>query len=337
MIRAGAPPLGARKTYPMMNAAVLRSFGKTPCCESFAEPVANEGEVIVNVAAAALNPSTRLFASGQHYASPKQLPVVCGVEGVGRLDDGTRVFFGVRRPPNGSMSQRTAVPRAFCWLVPDGVSDIVAAALPNPGLSSWLPLVATARLAAGESVLVLGATGVAGQLAVQIAKHLGAGRVIAAGRNATILSRLNQLGADSVISLTASDEELEQAFAQEGGTTGFDVVLDYLWGHPTEVLLAAMTRKGFPSPASGTRLIQIGDSAGPVISLSAQALRSAGVTIVGSGVMPAMEVLSSAFQRLMELAARNEIHIEVESVPLEDIERAWTRTDSYGRRLVIIP
>ena len=206
----------------------------------------------MHVAAAALNPSTKLMASGQHYLSPQQLPAVCGVEGVGRLDDGTRVFFGVRRPPNGSMCQTTAVPRAFCWRVPEGVSDAVAAALPNPGLSSWLPLMTTARLAAGETVLILGATGVAGQLAVQIAKHLGAGRVVAAGRNESILKRLRQLGADSAISLSASDEELEKTFAQEASNGGFSVVLDYLWGHPTEVFLAAMTHKGFPTQSLGT-------------------------------------------------------------------------------------
>jgi NADPH2:quinone reductase len=321
----------------MMNAAVLGQFGETPRFESFAEPVAGDGEVIVHVAAAALNPSTKLLAGGQHYMSPKQLPVVCGVEGVGRLDDGARVFFGVRRPPNGSMCQRTVVPRAFCWPVPEGLSDTVVAALPNPGLSSWLPLVTTARLSAGETVLVLGATGVAGQLAVQIAKHLGAGRVVAAGRNGSVLTRLRQLGADSVMSLATAEDELEKAFAKEGGDSGFDVVLDYLWGRPTEILLSAMTRKGFPSPRTGTRLIQIGDSAGPVISLPAQALRGAGIMIVGSGAIPAMEVLSSAFQQLMDLAARNQIHIDVETVPLHDIETAWTRADTYGRRIVIVP
>ena len=321
----------------MMKAAVVRRFGETPRCESFDEPVLNNEEVLVRVAAAALNPSTKLMASGQHYAGPQQLPAVCGVEGVGRLDDGTRVFFGVRRPPNGSMCDRTAVPRGFFWRVPEGVRDAVAAALPNPGLSSWLPLVTTARLAAGETILVLGATGVAGQLAVQIAKHLGAGRVVAAGRNESVLQRLRQLGADSVISLAVPDEELEKAFAQEARNGGFGVVLDYLWGHPTEVLLAAMTRKGFPTESSGTRLIQIGESAGPVISLPAQALRSSGVMITGSGGIPNMELLSSALQQLMDLAAGNRIHIEVEAIPLDDIETAWTRTDSHGRRIVIVP
>ena len=320
-----------------MNAAVLHSFGQPPRFESFAEPTPTEVEVLVHVSAAALNPSTRLLASGQHYASPQQLPAVCGVEGVGRLDNGTRVFFGVRRPPNGSMCQRTVVPRSFCWPVPDGVDDAVAAALPNPGLSSWLPLITSARLAPGENVLILGSTGVAGQLAIQIAKHLGAGRVVAAGRNKANLTTLRALGADASISLDAADGELAEAFSQEGAVAGFDIVLDFLWGHPIEVLLAALTRRGFPSPRSGTRLIQIGDCAGPVISLSATALRSAAITIVGSGVMPPLSVLSEAFEQLMNLAARDQLRINVEPVPLSDVEKAWTRTDLRGRRLVMIP
>jgi NADPH:quinone reductase-like Zn-dependent oxidoreductase len=321
----------------MMNAAVVHSFDLPPHFESFAEPAPSGDEVLVHVTAAALNPSTRLLASGRHYASPQQLPVICGVEGVGRLDDGTRVFFGVRRPPNGSMCQRTAVPRSFCWPVPDGVDDAVAAALPNPGLSSWLPLITSARLAPGESVLILGATGVAGQLAIQIAKHLGAGRVVAAGRNENLLAELPELGADATIRLGLPDVDVAEAFSQAGGAAGFDIVLDYLWGHPTEVLLAAATRRGFPSARSGTRLVQIGDSAGPLISLPATALRSATITIVGSGAMPSLSVLSKAFEQLMNLAARGQLRIKVEPVPLVDIGKAWTRTELHGRRLVMTP
>jgi NADPH:quinone reductase-like Zn-dependent oxidoreductase len=319
-----------------MDAAVLHRFGQPPHFEPTPDPVANGDEVLVHVTAAALNPSTRLLASGRHYASPQQLPVVCGVEGVGRLDDGTRVFFGVRRAPNGSMCQRTVVPRSFCWPVPDGIDDVVAAALPNPGLSSWLPLITSARLAPGENVLILGATGVAGQLAIQIAKHLGAGRVVAAGRNEDILAALPELGADATIRLGLADVDVAEAFSQAGGAGGFDVVLDFLWGHPTEVFLAAMTRKGFPAARSGTRLVQIGDSAGPVISLSAMALRSAAITITGSGTMPPLSVLSDAFEQLMNLAARGQLRINVEPVQLADIEHAWTRTDVHGRRLVMI-
>lgn len=320
-----------------MNAAVLHNFGQAPRFESFPDPHPGDDEVLVHVTAAALNPSTRLLASGQHYASPQQLPVVCGVEGVGRLDDGTRVFFGVRRPPNGSMSQRTAVSRAFYWPVPDGIDDAIAAALPNPGLSSWLPLISSARLAPGENVLVLGATGVAGQLAVQIAKHLGAGRVVAAGRNKASLSALHALGADATVSLDAVDSEVVEAFSREAAATKFDIVLDFLWGHPAEMLFAALTRTGFPASRSGTRLVQIGESAGPVISLPATALRSAAITIVGSGAMPPLSVLSEAFGQLMNLAARNQIRINVEPVPLSDVEKAWSRTELHGRRLVMIP
>ena len=321
----------------MMNAAVLRSFDRPPRFESFNEPVLIEGEVLVHVRAAALNPSTRLLASGQHYASAQQLPAVVGVEGVGRLEDGSRVFFGVRRPPNGSMCERTAVPQFFCWQIPDGVEDVVAAALPNPALSSWLPLVSTAQLAPGGSVLVLGATGVAGQLAIQIAKHLGADRIVAAGRNEALLDKLRQLGADAVIQLTGTDDEIKLAFTSASGPEGFSVVLDYVWGRPTELLLAAITRKGFPSPRAGTRLVQIGAGAGPVITLPAEALRSAALTIVGSGVMPAMDVLSKALKELMDLAAQGRIHIDVEPTPLSEVEKAWTRGDSPGRRVVIVP
>jgi NADPH:quinone reductase-like Zn-dependent oxidoreductase len=320
-----------------MNAAVVHAFDQSPRFESFAEPTPSDDEVLVRVTAAALNPSTRLLASGQHYASPRQLPVVCGVEGVGRLDDGTRVFFGVGRAPNGSMCQRTAVSRAFYWPVPDGVDDVMAAALPNPSLSSWLPLITSAGLAAGENVLILGATGVAGQLAIQIAKHLGAGRVVAAGRNERILTGLQKLGADATIRLDQADNELAESFSQEAAGAGFDIVLDFLWGHPTEVFIAAMTRRGFPSARSGTRLIQIGDSAGPVISLPAMALRSAAITIAGSGVMPSLSVLSKAFEQLMNLAARGQLHVNVEPVPLSNIEMAWTRGDLHGVRLVMIP
>jgi NADPH:quinone reductase-like Zn-dependent oxidoreductase len=321
----------------MMNAAVVHSFDHPPRFESFAEPALIEDEVCVHVSAAALNPSTRLLAGGRHYASPQQLPFVCGVEGVGRLDDDSRVFFGVRRPPNGSMAQLTAVPRAFCWSVPDGLNDATAATLPNPALSSWLPLITSAHLAPGENVLILGATGVAGQLAIQIAKHLGAGRVVAAGRNQASLSSLHALGADATVSLDAADGEVGEAFSRESAVAGFDIVLDFLWGHPTEVLLAALTRRGFPSSRSRTRLVQIGDSAGPTISLPAAALRSAAITIVGSGAMPPLKVLAEAFEQLMNLGARNQLRINVEPVSLSDVEKAWARTDLHGRRLVMIP
>ena len=148
---------------------------------------------------------------------------------------------------------------------------------------------------------------------------------------------MHKIGADSIIALNQADDELAEAFSREADVAGFDVVLDFLWGHPVEVLLAAMTRKGFPSATTGTRLIQIGDSAGPVISLPALTLRGAAITIAGSGVMPPLSVLSETFAQLFVLAAHDQLRIDVEPVPLADIERVWTRGDLDGRRVVIVP
>ncbi|HZC23680.1 MAG TPA: zinc-binding alcohol dehydrogenase family protein, partial [Candidatus Binatia bacterium] len=171
----------------------------------------------MHVHAASLKPSDKQLASGSHYASPRQLPAICGLDGVGHLDNGERVFFGGARAPYGAMAERTAVRRAFCFPIPDGVDDLTAAALPNPGVSAWLSLAHRARLAPGENVLILGATGITGTLAVRIAKLLGAARVVAAGRNPQALDRLLRLGADAIIRLDAPPDELAQAFVREAG------------------------------------------------------------------------------------------------------------------------
>ena len=166
-----------------MQAAVLHKLGSAPRFEQFENPVAGDGEVLVKVLAASLKNIDKGMAGGGHYASFRDLPVVCGVDGVGTLESGERVFFGGSRRPFGTMAEKTVAPRAFCFRLPDELDDATAAALPNPAASSWLPLKWRAGLKPGETVLVLGATGAAGKLAVQIAKILGAGRVIAAGRD----------------------------------------------------------------------------------------------------------------------------------------------------------
>ncbi len=319
-----------------MQAAVLRTLGKPPRCEQFPEPVPVNGETIVEVCAASLKPVDKQMASGSHYARPRELPSVCGTDGVGRLSDGQRVFFGGTRSPYGAMAQRTVVPRAFCFSIPDGVDDETAAALPNPGVSAWLTLTFRAKLKPGESVLILGATGVTGKLAVKIAKLLGAGRVVAAGRNQQVLSTLPQLGADATIRLDAPAQEIGEAFAQEAGRSGFQVVIDYLWGPPTEAFLAATTRKEFAAVTSETRLVQVGESAGPTISLPAAVLRSTALTILGTAGIPPPDILVDAFQLVIAHAAAGELHVETERVPLAEIENAWQR-DPRGRRLVIVP
>jgi NADPH:quinone reductase-like Zn-dependent oxidoreductase len=318
-----------------MNAAVLRVLGTPPRFEKFPEPVPAEGEVVVHVRAASLKPVDKQIAAGTHYASFRELPAVCGLDGVGVLDDGTRVFFAGPRRPYGAMAERTVVRRAQCFAVPEGLSDEVAAALPNPGVSAWLTLKERAKLAPGETVLILGATGVTGKLAVQTAKILGAGRVIAAGRNEKALNSLLELGADATIQLDKSTEELTKAFALEAGDKGFQVVIDYLWGPATEALLAALTRNEFTAIGSETRLVQVGESAGASITLPAAVLRSTPLTILGTAGIPAPEILMDALQQVLAYGASGKLRIDTERVPLAEIENGWQRE---GRsRLVIIP
>src|SRR5436305_12263278 len=182
-----------------MKAAVVPAFGVPPRCEEFPEPMPGEGEVIVQMRAAGLHLLVKALATRSHYGSSPTLPMLPGIDGVGRLEDGTRVYCGLARPPYGTMAERAVVPRTMCLPLPDSLDDSTAAALVNPGMSAWLALAWRAQLVPGETVLILGATGVAGQLAVQIAKLLGAGTVIAAGRNAQVLGTLPALGADATI------------------------------------------------------------------------------------------------------------------------------------------
>jgi len=234
------------------------------------------------------------------------------------------------------MAERTVVPTAFCFPVPNTLDDATAAALPNPGVSALLSLSHRAKLAKGEKVLILGATGVTGKLAVQIAKRLGAGRVIAAGRNPEALQKLRELGADSIIQLGQPNDDLQKAFAREAGEAGFNVVIDYVWGPPTEVLLSAIARPEFAVVNSETRLVQVGESAGPTIALPAAVLRSTALTIFGTAGIPSRDVLRSAMQQILEWAAAGTLRIETDQVPLADIEQAWTRAER-GPRLVVIP
>jgi NADPH:quinone reductase-like Zn-dependent oxidoreductase len=319
-----------------MNAAVLHAFNESPRCEPFSEPVVEENEVLVHVRAAALKPVDKQMANGSHYAAFRELPVVCGTDGVGCLDDGTRVFFGGARRPYGAMAERTVLRRVQCFSIPEDLDDVTAAAIPNPGVSAWLSLKHRAKLTAGETVLILGATGVTGKLAVQIAKILGAGRVVAAGRNEQVLSTLHELGADSTIGLDKPDEELIAAFRREAGEKRFDVIIDYLWGRPTEALLKAITGKEFAIGESETRLVEVGESAGSTTTLPAAVLRSTALTILGTAGLPSWDILTDAFEQVLNSVARGTLRIETERVPLAEIEEAWER-DAHARRLVVIP
>lgn len=316
-----------------MKAAVLHRSGELPRFEEFPEPTPEQGEVLVHVKAAPLSNLSKMRANGAH-----QFPVVCGANGVGLLEDGTRVYCGGCRPPYGMMAERAIVSRAFCIPVPDEVDDLTAAALPNAAMASWLALVFRAQFQPGESVFILGATGVSGKLAIQVARQLGAGRVVAVGRNEAILSTLTDLGADAVISLNQSDQALAETFASEAGRHPFNIILDFLWGHPAEVLMRALTRPEFLGEASRIRFVSIGEIAGSTVSVQALVLHSSGLEISGSGGGSiAREAIFETFPQMFTLAAQGKLRMDIDPVPLASVENAWQRRDTPGRRLVFLP
>ncbi|MGA1983630.1 MAG: zinc-binding alcohol dehydrogenase family protein [Acidobacteriaceae bacterium] len=316
-----------------MKAAVVESFEKPPRYAIFREPVAEAGEVLVKVRAAALSNLVKGQASGKHYSSGSELPFVPGNDGVGTLPDGKRVYFIGPRAPFGTMAEWSVVSPRRTIQLPDGVDDVTAAALGNPGLASWGALIGRARLQAGESVLVNGATGVAGQQAVQVAKILGARKVIATGRDEAALKRLRKLGADETIWLRQSHTALAAAF-REALAAGVDVVLDYLWGSSAEILLGAAQGRGGMGGEPRIRYVQIGAISGDSILLKAEWLRSSGLELMGSGLGSlSAAAIVEALRRMYEVAASTGLKIETEPVPLAEVEAAWGRAES-GRRTV---
>jgi len=320
-----------------MNAAVVHAFDAPPTCTTFADPIAANGELLVTVTAAALHPIVKALASGSHYGSTGELPFIPGVDGVGKLADGSRVYFGIARSPYGSFSEQALAASWMCLPLPDGLGDTTAAAIGNPAMSSWVALMARAQFTAGESVLILGATGVAGRLAVQIARRNGAKRIIAAGRNPQALEELKNLGADAIISLEQPDDALIAALRAEWAIAGINVVLDYLWGHPAECVLKAISQKGLKNSSSRIRYVQIGSSAGDPISLSSAVLRSSGLELLGSGFGSAsMDQIKRAISEFFQLAAKEPFNFALKTLPLSDVEAHWNEKDS-GVRLVFQP
>ncbi len=320
-----------------MNAAVILDFKSPPRYDTFAEPVAAEGEVMVSVSAAGLHQIVKSLASGAHYGSTAALPQIPGVDGVGRMQDGTRVYFGASKSPWGSMAERCVTARSLCFPIPEALDDATVAAMMNPALSSWGALRERVQLQPGENILILGATGVAGKLAVQIARRLGAGRVVAAGRNPAALEELLQLGAHAVIPLVDDQEALATSLRQEWSKYPVNVVLDYLWGRPAETVLGAMTQKGLQHAAARIRYVEVGSMAGQTISLSAATLRSSGLELIGSGFGSiSMEKIFQALREFLQEATTRPFTMKVETAPLREVEARWNSAEK-GTRLVFIP
>ena len=314
-----------------MKAAVVLGAGQTPAYREFREPEADGARIAVT--AAAMSPVVKSRASGTHYSSGDQFPFVVGIDGVGRRADGSRVYFALPKAPFGSMAEVATVRSSQCVALPDGLDDVTAAAIANPGMSSWAAYVERAKLVAGETVLVNGATGTAGRLAVQIARYLGAKTVIATGRSPEALRGIAALGADVIIPL--GDAAAMDAAFEEQCASGVDVVIDYLWGASAEALLTAATRAGRESVP--IRFVQVGASSGADIRLPSAVLRSSAISLMGSGIgsIPLDRLLHAA-GAVLQAAGPGGFTIATKAVRLADVEAAWPLDDSKRRTVFTI-
>ena len=316
-----------------MKAAVVDRTGGIPVYRDVPDLEPGPDEILLRVEAVAVENVDRAIVAGTHYTSgPFQahLPAIPCFDGIGRTPDGRLVGFGGLEPPHGALAEYVVVPSTHVAPIPEGVDAAVAVTIATA--ISAVSMQTAGELAAGETVLVQGATGVAGRLAVQVARLLGAGRVVATGRDAAALASLRELGADELIDTTVSDDELVASFREHGP---FDVVVDYLWGRPTEVICRALTPESFAMPAV-TRIVQIGESAGESIDLPARALRTSGVEIYGAA-RNLMTKMAEAYGRVVEWVQSGQLHVDVMTMPLSQIAEAWQRTDLRGSRLVIVP
>lgn len=314
-----------------MKAAIVHAKGQAPLYADFAEPVLEPGLARIQVTAAAISQVVKSRASGAHYSSSGQFPFIVGIDGVGRRDDGRRVYFVMPKPPYGSMAEQAAVPSDHCVPLPDDLDDVTAAAIANPGMSSWAAYTERAKLRAGETVLINGATGTSGRLAVQIAKHLGAGKVIATGRK---VETLRALGADVTIPLVADADVLERSFKDQFAA-GVDVVIDYLWGPSAERLLVAAAKAG--RDAVPIRFVQVGAVSGADINLPGAVLRSSAIELMGSGIgsIP-LDRLLNAVAGVLQAAVPGQFAIATTPVPLSDVAQAWSRDESTRRTVFVM-
>jgi len=319
-----------------MRAAVVRCFDHPPRYETYDTPEpAGPDESLVDVLAVGLHPRVRTGASGRHYTSSGTLPMIPGIDGVGRLPDGQRVYFVAPDDTWGSMAEQAVVDMRRTVPLPESVDVAKVAAAMNPAMSSWVALRRRVPLEPGQSVLVLGATGNAGGMAVQVAKHLGAVRVVAAGRNLERLAELPAIGADEVVALVDDPAVTAERLAHAAAEV--DVVIDYLWGEPAATAIVALI-SARADRSRAMNWIQIGAMAGPTIELPSVALRSANLRLQGNGqgaVSP--QAYLAELPSLVEEIGAGTIETNTRSVRLTDVEATWRAPDVPGLRTVLVP
>jgi NADPH:quinone reductase-like Zn-dependent oxidoreductase len=311
-----------------MKAAIVAAIGQSPVLGEFVRPTPAVGQALVSVSAAALSAFSKSRSTGAHYSAECGFPAVAGAEGVGTLEDGRRVYFVLPEAPHGALAEACLVAPDRCVDVPDGLDDVTAAAIANPGMSAWAALVERAKLKPGETVLVNGATGSAGRMAVFLARHLGAGRVIATGRNAQELETLKSSGADVVIPFRLDQDAQAGAKAYEGALAvefaqGIDVVIDYLWGQSAKTIIVAVAKN--EEDGRPVRFVHVGSAGGEdAIQLPGAALRSSAIQLMGSGLKSVpFDLLLNAVRQVFEVAVVAGLNLPVRVMPLAEIEQAW--------------
>jgi NADPH:quinone reductase-like Zn-dependent oxidoreductase len=320
-----------------MKAAILNSADSVPVYGDFAEPEAGPGTEIVDLVAAGIHHVTRSVATGRHYSSGGEFPVIPGLNAVARTAGGQLVFTASGKPPYGTFAERMPSPDAMRFPLPAGASPEAVAAGVNPGMGSWLPL--QARLAETEklgTVLILGVTGITGYLAAQNALLLGAERVIGAGRSESGLERAAARGARTVALTGEPDADAAALAAQlDGGPT---LVLDFVWGPVAGTAFRALSAGRFGEDDGEIKYVQIGALAGAEAAVPSALLRSRRVTISGSGAGSVSGTeIKAQVPRYIELISNGSVDVPFRTFPLSDIGTAWAESATSGPRVVVVP
>ncbi|MBK1894807.1 quinone oxidoreductase family protein [Chryseobacterium paridis] len=322
-----------------MKAAVVFEKGGTPQYADFPEPeIIQDDEQLIYVKATSIKHLDRARASGKHYSTENEehQPKIIGSDGAGILEDGSKVYFFSKK---GTVAEKVVADKKMMVPIPDGLTFSIAAALPNAVMGSAMGLKFKTQLKQGETVLINGATGITGRIAVQVARLYGAKKIIVTGRNEEALKSLYELGADEAISLKLDDEDFKQRIKDSHNETPIDVVLDYIWGHSVELLLSAI--KGDGNFSHKTRLVSVGGMSGDTIQLSSQILRGTDLQISGSGLGSWTQdefklLLTEIIPEMFQAAANGKLIMETEDVDLKDIESIWHNEIPNRKRLVVL-
>ncbi|QBA23224.1 zinc-binding alcohol dehydrogenase family protein [Chryseobacterium indologenes] len=320
-----------------MKAAVVFEKGSIPQYADFPDPEVKENEILISVKAASIKNLDRARAGGNHYSTENQehQPTVIGTDGAGYLENGDKVYFFSKK---GTVAEKAVADKKMIILIPEELDFSLAAALPNAVMGSAMALKFKAGLQPGNTILINGATGITGRIAVQMARLYGAGKIIVTGRNEESLQSLLELGADEVVSLKLEGNDFKQKIKEIHKVTPIDAIIDYIWGHSVEMLLSSL--KGDGTFSHKTKLVTIGGMSGDTIQLSSQILRGTDIQISGSGLGSWTKeeshfLFSKIIPEMFQAAAEGKIKMETQDVDIKNIETVWNAEIQSGKRLVI--